>query len=86
MSKLNAKFRAGDPYVLCARTGFKVRISDTVIEPRTRLRVLKGHDDPEHPQDYVRAKRDTQVFRGNYSEPEDRFLGTNEVTVASLTS
>lgn len=82
----NDTFKAGEPYVECQRTGFKVRRSETVIEPRTRLRVLRDHADPEHPLDHIRAKRDTQVFRGNVSEGEDRFLGTNEVTVASLTS
>ena len=82
----NDTFRFGDPYVLCQRTGFKVRKSEVVVEPRTRLRVLRDHADPEHPQDHIRAKRDAQVFRGNISEPEDRFLSINEITRASLTN
>jgi len=86
MSENREVFRFGDPYIECQRTGFKVRKSETVIETRTRLRVLRGHDDPEHPQDHIRSKRDKQVFRGNISESEDTFLGTNEITAAALVS
>lgn len=78
------KYIPGGAYTICQRTGFKVRISDTVIEPRTRLRVHKDHADPIHPQDHIRAKRDKQVFRKAVSEPADVFLALNEVTEDSF--
>ena len=80
----NDTFKGGDSYVLCQRSGFKVRLSDTIIEPRTRLQVLRSWADPEHPQDRIRAKRDKQVFRRNTSEGPDRFLAVNEITAADL--
>lgn len=81
---MDSTYKPGGAYVMCQRTGFKVRKSDTVIEPRTRLRVHKDEVDGLHPLDRKRGFRDKQVFRGNVSEPADRFLGTNDVQASDL--
>lgn len=83
MSQQNT-YRRGGAYVMCQRSGFKVRRKDTVIEPRTRLRVHKDHVDPYNPLDRQRGVKDKQTFRRNISEPADVFLAVNEVTAADL--
>ena len=80
----NDKYFNGGGYVLCQRTGFKVRRRDTVVESRTRLRVHRDYADPEHPQDHIRVKRDNQSFRGRVPEPPDVFLTTNQVKARDL--
>lgn len=79
----NDMYIAGDPYVLCQRTGFKVRKSQVVRE-WTGLRVLKGHEDQRHPSDKKKALRDKQVFRRAVPEPSDIFLALNQVTKDSF--
>ena len=78
------EYEDGGGYVLCQRSGWKVRRKDTVIESRTRLRVHKDWVDPEHPQDHVRALRDKQTFRGRIPEPADVFRGLNDVIAEDL--
>lgn len=73
-------YEDGGGYVLCQRSGYKVRRKDTVIEPRSKLRVHKDWADPEHPQDHKRALKDKQNFKGNVPEPKDKFLRCNQVT------
>jgi len=65
---LQSQFKPGDPYTLCQRTGFKVRVSETVIEPT----------------DLIRGKEDKQVYRGLISETGDHFLGVDDVTKDSF--
>lgn len=76
-------YRPGDPWVICDRSGFKVRMSDTRKE-WTGLRVRKEDWEPRHPQDYVRAVKDDQRVPDARPEPADTFLEANEVTADDL--
>ena len=78
--------RPGDYYVIDTRTGFKRWASDTVRES-TGLRVEDA--DPDHPQDFVRGRKDRQrvpfarpvptavfvdgEFDGSFSSAFDRY-------------
>jgi hypothetical protein len=70
---------AGDNWVRCDRTGFKVRASDTVREWNGAI-VRKQSAEPRHPQDYVRGRPDISRPAVVRSEQADYFLADNEVT------
>lgn len=70
-------YRHGDFNVICDRTGFKVKASDTRIE-WNGLRVRKESYEPRHPQDFVRGRRDDQSVDNPRSEATDGFAGVNE--------
>lgn len=73
----------GDPWVICDRTGFKVRRSQTKVT-WDGLRVWKKYWWPRHPQDFVRALPERQTVRDARPEPTDYDLATNEITVDDL--
>ena len=62
-----------DPWVICDRSGFKVRMSETVKE-WTGLRVAQRFADKRHPQDQVRAVPDRQGVPDARPEPPDAYL------------
>ena len=64
--------RPGDYYVIDTRTGFKRWASDTVRES-TGLRVEDA--DPDHPQDYVRGRKDRQRVPFTRPIPVHSFVG-----------
>lgn len=66
-------YRHGDFNVICDRSGFKVKASDTRIE-WTGKRVRVEDWDPRHPQDFVKGKADRQAVPNGRPEPADRFL------------
>lgn len=69
----------GDVWVLCDRTGMKVRMSQTRKE-WNGLRVRKESWEPRHPQDFVRGVPDDQRVADARPESADTFLTTNQVT------
>lgn len=73
----------GDPWVICDRSGFKVRRSQTKKTWDGYL-VWKKYWYPEHPQDHIRAVPDRQAVKGGRSEPDPVYLAVNEVTEDSL--
>lgn len=52
-------YRPGSNYVICDRTGFKIRVEDARREWNGQL-VHKSVFERRHPQDFVRAKPDKQ--------------------------
>lgn len=77
------EFVAGDYNVICDRTGFKVKASDTLLE-WNGLRVRKADWEQRHPQDFVRGRADRQTVPDARPEQTDVFLATNEVTKDDL--
>jgi hypothetical protein len=71
-----------DPWVICDRSGFKVRMSDTVKE-WTGLRVARRFSDKRHPQDLVRPVADRQGVADARPEPPDAWLAA-PVTAGDL--
>jgi hypothetical protein len=67
---------------ICDRSGFEFPLSELVKE-WTGLMVHPRFLDHRHPQDFVRGVAERPL---PYTRPEaaDDFLGTNEVTAASL--
>lgn len=76
-------YRSGDNYVICEMSGFKIRRSDS-RKMWNGLVVHKRFWEPRHPLDMIRSKSDKQSVPDPRPEPEDVFVGTNEVTVDSL--
>lgn len=77
------RYKDGDWYVICDRTGFKIRASESRRE-WNGLIVHQSVWEPRHPQDFVRGTRDVQTPPFVRSEASDDFLTDNEVTVSSL--
>lgn len=76
-------YRSGDNYVICDFSGFKIRRS----ESRKMWNGLIVHHrfwEPRHPLDLIRSKTDTQNVPDPRPEPEDSFLGTNDVVASEL--
>jgi hypothetical protein len=63
----------GDAWAICDRSGFKVRMSETVRE-WTGLRVARRFAETRHPQDQVRAVPDRQGVPDARPEPPDAYL------------
>jgi hypothetical protein len=74
----------GDYYLTCARTGFKIRRSDAVVDCDTGLIVKRGWDDAKHPLEQKLTPRKPYVPALVRPEPEDHFLTSNEVTASDL--
>lgn len=70
------------PWFICQRSGFKVRLKDTVVE-WTGLRVARRYADIRNPQDFVRAVPDNPFVKGAMPEPADVYL-SSPVTVNDL--
>ncbi|MCF4166336.1 hypothetical protein L2U69_11830 [Zavarzinia compransoris] len=73
----------GDHWVICDRTGFKVRASETRKE-WNGLRVWNKVWEPRHPQDFVRGRADDQAVRDARPRQEDVFLSPGDVTPENL--
>jgi hypothetical protein len=71
-----------DPWVICDRSGFKVRMSGTVKE-WTGLRVARRFADKRNPQDQIRATADRQSVVDARPEPPDAWLAA-PVTAGDL--
>lgn len=73
-----------DHLVICDRSGFKVKASETVVE-WNGLRVFKPFaDKSRHPQDFVRGVRDDQSVKNPRPEAADVFLAAGDVTPGDL--
>lgn len=79
----DAGYISGDPWVICDRTGFKVRMSETRRE-WNGSRVRWQSFEERHPQDFVRGVVDRQAVPDARPEAEDVFLATNEVQASDL--
>jgi hypothetical protein len=76
-------YKAGDNYVICDYSGFKIRASDARIT-WDGLLVHKKFWEPRQPQDFVRGVRDDSRPSKVRSEGEDVFLDTNDVQASDL--
>lgn len=76
-------YRDGDYNVICDRTGFKVKASQTRRE-WNGLRVMNSVWDPRHPQDFVSSKADHQAVPDPRGEGANVFLSATEVTPDDL--
>lgn len=77
-------FIPGDYFLICARTGFKIRRSEAVVDAETGLIVRRGWDDPKHPLEMKMTPTKPYVPPLVRPEPEDHFLSPNEVTASDL--
>jgi hypothetical protein len=77
------EFRKGDNNVICDVCGFKLKASQ-LRKRWDGLMVCEKDWESRHPQDYVRGRRDNQTPSIVRSEPDDKFLTANEVTVDDL--
>ena len=77
---------AGDPWVYCDMSGFKVRMSNTV-KTWNGLRVARrfaGEETRRHPQENIRGVKDVQTVKDGRPEPTDVFVDPGDVTVDDL--
>lgn len=77
------RYKAGNNYIICDYSGFKIRASDA---RRTwdGLLVHKRFWEPRQPQDLVRGVIDDSRPSKVRSESDDVFLDTNDVQVSDL--
>ncbi|MEM6682594.1 MAG: hypothetical protein AAF607_10155 [Pseudomonadota bacterium] len=77
-------YKHGDHWVYCDRSGYKVRASETIVE-WTGLRVWKRFaDHQQHPQDFLRGKKDNTSVPNPRAEPPPVFVDSNEVQPSDL--
>ena len=80
---MTERYVHGDFNVICDRSGFKVKASETMMT-WDGLRVRRKDWEPRHPQDFVRGVRDIQSVKNGRPEATDTFLDDNDVTRESL--
>lgn len=73
----------GDYNVICDRSGFKVKASDTQLE-WNGLRVRKADWEQRQPQDFVKGRADRQTVPDSRPEQTDVFLSPGDVTPGDL--
>lgn len=73
----------GNPWGVCQRCGFDVRLNALKME-WTKLLVCDKCYDRRHPQDFVRPKLDRQVVRRPAPKPEDLFVDVGDITKDSF--
>jgi hypothetical protein len=76
-------YRPGEYKMICQRTGFVMRRSEAVRDPYGFI-VHKDHADPRHPQENLPPPRVERVPTFISPEPEDTFLGANDVQVSDF--
>lgn len=71
-----SRYVPGDHYLICDRTGWKIRASEAKQE-WTGAIVRKQSWEARHPQDFVRAKKDNPAVDPKFHRPQslDRFTG-----------
>ena len=77
-------YKPGSWNRICDRCGFKRKAEDTRKEWTGLIVCRDGCLDVRNPQDFVRGGHDRQRVPDPRPEAADDFLGTNEVTAASL--
>lgn len=77
-------YRRGDYYLICSRSGQKIRRSEAVTDGETGMIVKRGWEDPKHPLEMRLTPR--KPFSPTYVSPEpaDNFLEANEITASDL--
>ncbi len=76
-------YRFGDYNVICDRTGFKVKASQTQKE-WNNLRVIRRVWEIRHPQDYLKSFTDKQAVPDARTEAANVFLAVGDVTPGDL--
>lgn len=77
-------YRRGDYFLICQRSGQKIRRSDSVTDERTGLIVKRGWEDAKHPLEMPLKPRKPYAPTYVSPEPADRYLTANEVTESDL--
>lgn len=79
----NEGYIAGDHWLICEFSGFKIRRSQARRTHDGRW-VRSDFWEPEHPQENVRARPERMGVDVARPRPADVFLDTNDVTAESL--
>ncbi len=77
-------YQPGNYWMLCQRTGRRIRRSDAVIDPQSGYIVHRDCADKRHPQETMPPPRIERVPTFVSPEPSDTFLGENDVTTSDL--
>lgn len=83
MYKRKEGYNAGDYNVICDRSGFKCKASDTKLE-WNGLRVHKDFWEERQPQDKIRAFKDEQAVPYPRPDTTPVFVTTNQVKAEDL--
>ena len=75
----------GDFWRICDVCGFKKRASETRMR-WDNLMVCEEDWEPQHPQDFVRGRKDRQKVPDPRPEPTMQFLGTLNTTLTAAAS
>ncbi len=67
-------YRPDDPFVVCQRSGYKFRLSETCVE-WTGLRVAKRYAEPKHPSLDIPPIRGEEVNPGSTGIPIEVEIG-----------
>jgi hypothetical protein len=81
--KMAGRYIPGDYYLICARTGWKIRRSDARVEWDGTV-VHKSQYEERHPLDAPRRARPERVPPVVRPEPTDVFLDVGDVTESDL--
>lgn len=73
-----------DNCLICDRSGFKLPVSQGLVETWDGLKVRKASYEPRQPLDFIRTKSESDQAGSSRPEQEDIFLSTNEVSVTDL--
>lgn len=65
---------AEDNYLICDRTGFKLRIEDGVVEEWSGMKVRKQSWERRHPQDFIRSRAESRRNGSPRPEQTDSFI------------
>jgi hypothetical protein len=76
--------RPGDWRVICAKSGFKCWASETVMDPVSKMRVLRRFVDVQNPQDFLRAVPDRQAAPWTQPPGTDQFRSAIAVRPSDL--
>lgn len=77
------KWISGDNWIICQRSGFKIRVSDARLTWDNKW-VRKDFWEPRQPQDFVTGRVDKIKADVSNPEQEDVFLSANQITSDDL--
>lgn len=70
-------------YLICDRTGFKIPVSEGLVEEWNGRMVRKESWEARHPQDFVKGRGET-LNGSPRPEQEDTFVDVGEVSASDL--
>lgn len=76
--------RLGDWRIICAKSGFKVWASETVVDPVSKMRVLRRFVDVRNPQDFLTSVKDDPSVPFSQPPGTDTFRSSTAVRPSDL--